>query len=82
MEQEGKPGKIGFKVDGEEHRTAKKELTPNEIMGIAKIDAASHYLVEIRGRHRESFEGRGDEAIHMKDGMRFISVSTGPTPVS
>jgi hypothetical protein len=82
MSERGKDHRITFTVDGEEHVTSEKELTPNQIMAIAGIDAGSHYLVEIRGRHRESFEDRGDELIRLKDGMKFISVATGPTPVS
>jgi hypothetical protein len=82
------PGKdraheIHFKVDGESFETTKRELTPNEIIKeFAKQDPATHYLVQIEGHHRESFQGKGDVPIKMHDGMKFQVISTGPTPVS
>lgn len=82
MVAERKPHQVSFEVDGELYHTDQKTLTPDQIMALAHIDPYSHYLIEIRGRHRESYEGRASEPIRMKDGMRFISVSSGPTPVS
>ena len=82
------PGKGGaheihFKVDGESFETTKRELTPNEIIkDFAHKDPATHYLVQIEGHHRESFQGKGDVPIKMHDGMKFQVISTGPTPVS
>ena len=77
-----KPNVIEFEVDGEPLTTSDKTLTPNQIMALAEVDAATHYLVEIKGRHRKSYEGRADEAIHMHEKQKFITVATGPTPVS
>lgn len=72
-----------FKVDGEEYETCKRELTPNEIIReFGKKDPATNYLVEIKGEHKISFQGKGDEEIKMHDCMSFQIVSTGPTPVS
>ena len=78
------PGKGGaheihFKVDGEFFETTKRELTPNEIIkDFAHKDPATHYLVQIEGHHRESFQGKGDVPIKMHDGMKFQVISTGP----
>lgn len=72
-----------FTVDGELYDTRAEELTPNEILReFAGNDPATHYLVQIQGHERISFEGKGNEPIHMKDGLRFQVISTGPTPVS
>jgi hypothetical protein len=72
-----------FKVDGEPYTTLAKELTPNEIIkDFAGKDPASHYLVQIQGHEKISFEGRGEVPIKLHDGMRFQVISTGPTPVS
>ena len=70
-------------MDGESFETTKRELTPNEIIkDFAHKDPATHYLVQIEGHHRESFQGKGDVPIKMHDGMKFQVISTGPTPVS
>ena len=82
-EAEHHPREIHFTVDGEEYETTERELTPNEIIReFGKKDSATNYLVEIKGDHKISFQGKGDEKIKMHDCMNFQIVSTGPTPVS
>ncbi len=71
-----------YTVDDEPQTTTAHELTPVQILSNAGIDAASHYLVQIEGNHRISYQNKPDEEIHMHEHMKFISVSTGPTPVS
>jgi hypothetical protein len=79
----GRDHVIHFSVDGEPHETVERELTPNEILKkFAEKDPATHYLVQIQGNHRISYQGKGDEPIKMHEGMRFQVISTGPTPVS
>ena len=73
---------IDFTVDGEGLTTVQRELTPRRIMEMASIDPQTHYLVQIEGRHRESYQGKDDILVHIRDDARFITVSTGPTPVS
>jgi len=74
---------IHFKVDGEQFETHERELTPNEIIRrFAEKDPATHYLVQIKGHERISYQGNGDEPIKLHDDMRFQTISTGPTPVS
>lgn len=77
-----KPQITHFEVDGEPFETAEKRLTPNQILGIAGVDPANHYLVELKGRHQTSYKDEPDKPIRVQDGDRFISVATGPTPVS
>ena len=71
-----------YTVDGEEQTTHEHTLTPTQILSNAGIDPASHYLVELRGKHQVSYQGKPNEEIHMHEHQRFISVATGPTPVS
>jgi len=79
----GRDHKIHFTVDGEPYETRERELTPNEILKrFAHKDPATHYLVQIQGRERVSFQGKGDEPIKMHNEMKFQVISTGPTPVS
>ena len=76
------PHVIDFTVDGQNLTTTERELTPNQIMALAGIDGSTHYLVQIEGRHRTSYKDQNNVAIHLHEGATFISVSTGPTPVS
>jgi hypothetical protein len=71
-----------YTVDDEPQSTTEHVLTAAQILEKAGIDLATHYLVQIEGNHRISFEGKPDEEIHMHEHMKFISISTGPTPVS
>jgi hypothetical protein len=80
--QADKSHAIDFEVDGEPVETTEKVLTPTQILGLAHVDATNHYLVQIEGRHQESYQGKPDEPIHMHDKQKFITVATGPTPVS
>jgi hypothetical protein len=73
---------FSYTVDGEPQETGAHELTPNQILANAGIYASSHYLVQIEDHHRVSYQGMPSELIHMHQHMKFISVSTGPTPVS
>lgn len=76
-------GGIHFFVDGEPFTTHDKEWTPNEIIRkFAEKDPSNHYLVQIHGHERVSYEGLGDKAINIHNGERFQVISTGPTPVS
>ncbi|WP_393096699.1 hypothetical protein [Streptomyces sp. LN325] len=68
-------------VDGEPVEVA-KHTTPNAVLGLAGIDAGTHYLVRITGRHQHSFAGRGEEEITVHERETFVSVSIGPTPTA
>jgi hypothetical protein len=73
---------FNYTLDDEPQSTTQHELTPQQILQNAGIDPATHYLVQLEGNHRTSYEGKPTELIHMHEHMKFISVSTGPTPVS
>lgn len=74
---------IHFTVDGEEYETSRHEWTPNEIIiQFGEKDPATHYLVEIDGHHKKSFQGKGDEPFQLHECARLQIICTGPTPVS
>jgi hypothetical protein len=73
---------IDYTVDDEPQSTTSKILTPKQILVNAGIDPANHYLVQLQGQHKISYKDNPDEEIKMHEHMRFISISTGPTPVS
>ncbi|CCK28828.1 hypothetical protein BN159_4449 [Streptomyces davaonensis JCM 4913] len=69
-------------VDEEPVSGVSQHTTPNAILSLAGIDQATHYLVRINGRHRESFKDEGDKDITVHEREKFVSVFTGPTPTS
>ena len=77
------PHVIHFKVDDVDQDTTDHILTPVRIMTKAGVDPKTHYLIQLIGeKHDKSYEGKPEEPIHMHEGMRFITASLGPTPVS
>lgn len=76
------PHVIEFTVDGEPVETTEKELTPVEIMNLAGVDSATHYLKEIQGQHQISFKDTPNEPIKVHNNQRFITNSLEPTTVS
>lgn len=76
---------FNYTVDDQPLNTEQHELTPSQILAAAGISASDHYLVQIVGskdKSKESYEGQMDKPIHMHNNMKFISIATGPTPVS
>lgn len=71
-----------FTVDDEPFTTQEHTLTPTQILTIAQIDPATHYLVQIEGKEKKSYQNEPSEPIHMHEHMKFVSVFTGPTTVS
>lgn len=82
MSQSDEQKTIHYKVNDDPQETTKTTLTPVEIMTDAKVDPAQNYLVQIKGQERISYQGKPDEPIEMHDGMKFVTVYTGPVPVS
>jgi hypothetical protein len=69
-------------VDGEEFSASSNTMTPDEILVLAGLSPADHYLVQIHGKKQDSFQGKGSVPIHLNEGAKFVSVFTGPTTVS
>ena len=77
-----KPHPVVIVLDDEPLQVPDDEATPNDLLRLANLDPATHYLVLLKGRERESFKGNGDEIIKLHEDERFVSVSTEPTPTS
>lgn len=75
---------IHYTVNDEPQTTTERELTASQILINAGIDTSSNYLVEVRGNGKEkvSYIDNPNEIIKLHENMRFISISTGPKPVS
>lgn len=71
-----------FTVDGEPLTTTEHILTPTRILELAGKDPQTRYLVQVIGRNQESYQDRPNEELHMHQGMTFISIASGPTPVA
>lgn len=82
-EPEHKGTKVEISIDGESFTASAKEMTARAILALASKDAAAYYLVEIKGKkERVSYKDRPDTVIKLHKGSKFITVSTGETPVS
>ena len=73
---------IHYTVDDESQITTARELTPTQILKLAEIDPNTNYLVQIEGEHQITYQGKPNVELHIHNEMKFISVYTGPTPVS
>lgn len=76
---------IAYTVDDEDQTTTEHKLSARQILEKAGVDPTSHYLMHIlghAGKERKSYKDHPDEIIELHDGMKFVSVSTGPTTVS
>ena len=75
---------FNFKVDDEPVSSDEKTLTPIQIMRLAKVDPATHYLVQVLGGGKKNinYKENPEEPIHMHEHMEFVTDSTGPVPVS
>lgn len=82
MEDNEKDKKIEYKVDGEAQFTTEREMTPRQILVNAGIDPENYYLDLVKGGRTESYKDCMDKSIRMHPGIEFISVYTGPSPVS
>ena len=74
------PGEIPFFVDGERYTTAEPERPVEELLALVSKSADEWYLVERHGREQTDYHA-GD-VVSIKPGAKFLTVSTGPTPVS
>lgn len=80
--EHGNSTTITFTVDGEPVTTQERKLTPVQIMELANVDPATSYLVRVEGRHQVSYKDTPNEVIEVHEGEVFVTVPTGPTPVS
>jgi len=69
-----------FSVDGLSFSTRERELTSTQIMQIAGLDPATHYLTLVKDRHQTRLAN--DQLVKIRSGMTFVSASTEPTPTS
>ena len=71
---------VTITVDREPVRSP-RETTAGGLLRAAGLDPASRELVRVEGRTQHPYPNP-DERIELHEGEVFITVSTGPTPVS
>ena len=76
-----RPHSIEFFVDEEELQTTDSTLTVRQILILAGLDPTTHYLIEIQGNHQVPHKDLG-EVLKIHEKQKFLSVFSGPTPVS
>lgn len=67
-------------VDGEQV-TSPRETTAGELLRAAGLDPANRELVRVEGKSQHPYPDP-KQRIELHEGETFITVSTGPTPVS
>jgi hypothetical protein len=77
------PKTFEITIDGKSYNVAEKTMTATQILALAGKTSVEYYLVEIRGRkERVSYKDQPNAEVKLHPGSKFISVSTGETPVS
>lgn len=79
---EAKDNLIHYTVDGEPQTTTERNMTPRQILTNAGDDPTLVYLIEVKGKDKESFKDKLDVEIHMHEGMVFVTAALGGGPVS
>ena len=84
MEAHSEAGKhvIQYTVDGEPQETTERELTPRQIILNARLNPDERYLVKIEGRQQVSYKDKMDDPVRIHEREKFVTVFTGPVPVS
>lgn len=74
---------IEIVIDGNAVKAPDNSETERQLLALIGKKIEDAYLVLIKGkRERESYKDRPDEQIKLHRGMKFVTVSVGPTPVS
>lgn len=74
---------IHIQVDGDPEQATQAVMTAVEIIStFTEHDPNQTYLVMIHGNNKVSYKDTPNQPIELKNGMRFQTVSLGPTPVS
>lgn len=69
-------------IDNEEQKVPKHDLSAAELLRLIGKDPALVYLVQVEGRHQDSFENNPDGKPNIHHGATFVTASLAPTPVS
>jgi hypothetical protein len=72
---------IPFFVDSEKETTTADVLTVRAILALVGEDPDEYYVVERHGNELTEYRGAETE-VPVKAGAKFVTVFTGPTPVS
>ena len=67
-------------IDGEKFEVDERPTTAAALLALVSKSTADWYLVRKHGREQTDY--RGDDIIDPKAGWKFLTVFTGPTPVS
>ena len=77
---QAKTRQIPIFIDGEKYTVEGEATTATALLGLVSKLSSEWYLVLKEGRKQTEF--RGDDPIELKSGSHFLTVFTGPTPVS
>jgi hypothetical protein len=70
---------VSVSIDGRTVHSP-RHTTAGDLLRAAGLDPARRRLVKVEGRHQTPFDPADELTLH--DGETFVTVATGPTPVS
>jgi hypothetical protein len=73
---------ISIVIDGETYETEDRRQTAMEVLALAGKSTAEYYLVELKGSHQESYQGRPNDEIHLHPNQKFVTLYIGGHTVS
>jgi hypothetical protein len=79
-DQHKPPKLIPIFIDGEKHEVADQDLTAADLLALVGKTSSEWYIVYRHGREQKEYHN-GD-ILHPAPGGKYLTVSTGPTPVS
>ena len=81
QEQKKHPNAVHFTIDGEPVEIETDSLTMSQVLALVGKKPDEWYLVEKVGREQKKFEDPAQE-VPISHGAKFVTVFTGPNPVS
>ena len=79
-EEKGRPQmNVTVEVDGV-RVTSPRDTTAADLLALAGLDPVTRQLVLVHGRHQTPYEATSELELHAH--IVFVTVATGPTPVS
>lgn len=73
---------VTITVDTDPYQVDKGETMASDIVRLTGKDPAVSYLVEIQGRHQESYKDRPEAMVKVHEHSTFVTASSPPTTVS
>lgn len=82
MNENQSPKTVTIEVDNESLVVEKGTMTAAAIVEMSGKDPATHYLIEVQGRHQVAYKDQPNELVKVHENSKFATACSGPTTVS